>query len=311
MKFTLFLFFIGLILMSSISIDPPNTELELGEKLFFDPLLSKDNSISCASCHRPEFAFADTVAFSLGVNHQLGTRNTPSSMNMLFRPYFFYDGRAASIQEQVLMPIHNPIEMDLPIPTLLNRLKNSPYRQWFENIYGSPPDSATLSAALASFVFSLESPGDSPFDRWMQGDASAMSPEQIRGREIFNEKAKCFDCHFGPDFTGDEFRNIGLFNNSDSLKDLGRFVLTQDSSDLGKLKVPGLRNIAITAPYMHNGQFKTLQEVVDYYDNPQQFVKGAINIDTLLQEPLNLSTQEKSDLIAFLHALTDSTFQKK
>lgn len=311
MKFTLLFFLIGLITVSSMPIDSPNTELELGERLFLDPLLSRDTSISCASCHQPQFAFADTLAFSLGVDHQLGTRNTPSSMNMLSRPYFFYDGRAASIQEQVLMPIHNPIEMDLPIPTLLSRLNNSPYQQWFQTIYGSNPDSATLSAALATFIFSLESSGDAPFDRWMQGDTLAMSLAQIRGREIFNEKAKCFDCHFGPDFTGDEFKNIGLFNNSDSLKDFGRFVITQDSSDLGKLKVPGLRNIAITAPYMHNGQFKTLEEVIDYYDDPRQFVDGAINIDTLLQEPLNLTPQEKNDLIEFLHALTDSRFQKK
>lgn len=295
-------------MVSSYSIDPPSTALELGEKLFFDPLLSKDNSISCASCHKPEFAFADTLKFSLGVDGQLGTRNTPSSMNMLSRPYFFYDGRAATIEEQVLMPIHNPIEMDLPIPELLVRLNNSSYKQWFENIYGIAPDSATLSAALATFVFSLESPGDSPFDHWMQGDSLAMTAAQIRGREIFNTKAKCFDCHFGPDFTGDEFRNIGLFNGSDSLGDLGRFAISLDSSDLGKLKVPGLRNIAITAPYMHNGQFQTLEEVVDYYDNPNQFVQGSINRDSLLQAPLQLSPSEKEDLIQFLHALTDQRF---
>ncbi|BDS09969.1 cytochrome-c peroxidase [Aureispira anguillae] len=311
MKYIIFLLFLGFLMISFNSIDSPSTELELGEKLFFDPLLSRDHSISCASCHQPQFAFADTTSFSLGVDGQLGTRNTPSSMNMLSRPYFFYDGRAASIEEQVLMPIHNPIEMDLPIPTLLDRLNNGPYLQWFQTIYGSPADSSNLSMALAAFVSSLESPGDSPFDQWMQGDTLAMSSAQIRGREIFNEKAKCFDCHFGPDFTGDEFRNIGLFNGSDTLGDVGRFAISQDSSDLGKLKVPGLRNIAITAPYMHNGQFTTLEEVVDYYDDPSQFVHGSINRDTLLQEPLHLTVNEKQDLIQFLEALTDRRFQKQ
>jgi len=283
MKLLIILLFIGLISLSNISIEIPSTEVELGRQLFFDPLLSKDNTISCASCHKPEFAFADTVAFSFGINKQLGLRNTPSSMNMLSRPYFFYDGRAGSIEEQVLMPIHNPIEMNLSIPELLVRLNNnSTYQAAFQAIYGTNPDSTTLGTALGSFVFSLESPGDSPFDRWINGDPTAMTIEQIKGREIFNEKAKCFDCHFGPDFTGDEFRNIGLFNASDTLGDIGRFEQTQDSSDLGKLKVPGLRNVAVTAPYMHNGMFSTLEEVVNYYDNPEQFVHGAINSDTIV-----------------------------
>ena len=124
MKSISILLFIGLISLSTISIEIPTTEVELGKQLFFDPLLSKDSTISCASCHKPEFAFADTLAFSLGVRDQPGTRNTPSSMNMLSRPYFFYDGRAGSIEEQVLMPIHNPIEMDLSISELLIRLNN-------------------------------------------------------------------------------------------------------------------------------------------------------------------------------------------
>lgn len=286
----------------------PNNPIELGKMLFFDKTLSKDNSISCSSCHIPEFAFADTTRFSLGVRNQRGTRNTPSAMNMASRAHFFYDGRAATIQQQVLMPIHNPIEMDLPVPELLQRLNNSDYKEWFNKIYNTDPDSATLSAALGAFVFSLESTGTAPFDRWMQGDAKAMTAAQVRGRLIFNEKAKCFDCHFGPDFTGDEFRNIGLFNGSDTLKDVGRFDQTKDSIDLGRMKVPGLRNVKVTAPYMHNGMFKTLEEVVDYYNTPNKFIQNSINVDTFLQKPLNLTKDEKYDLIQFLHALTDSTF---
>ena len=289
----------------------PETEVELGKLLFFDKMLSSDHSISCASCHKPEFAFADTMKFSLGVDGQKGVRNTPSSMNMASRPFFFYDGRAATIEEQVLVPIHNPVEMDLPVPELLERLRGSHYKAWFEKIYNKQPDSTNLSAALGAFVFSLESPGDTPFDKWMQGDEKAMTEQQIAGREIFNEKAKCFDCHFGPDFTGDEFRNIGLFNGSDSLNEAGRFGITGDLDDLGKMKVPGLRNIAVTGPYMHNGMFETLEEVVEFYDNPETFVKNAINRDTLVQEPLNLTEEEKEYLVAFMHALTDSSYADK
>ncbi len=123
------------------------------------------------------------------------------------------------------------------------------------------------------------------------------------------EKGKCFECHFGPDFTFDEFRNIGLFNGED-LNDAGRFIHTNDSTDIGKFKVPGLRNVALTAPYMHNGMFTTLEEVVEYYDDPSKFVSNSMNIDTLLIEPLNLTTQEKSDLVQFLNSLTDRQFNK-
>lgn len=297
------------VLFSFMEIEGPTTPEALGEQLFFDPILSLDSTISCGSCHLQEFAFADTTPFSVGVNGQVGTRNTPSSMNMLSRPYFFYDGRAASLEEQVLMPIHNPIEMALPLPQLLERLQHSPYQTWFEELYGQAPDSATVGAALAAYIFTLESVGDSPFDEWMKGNTAAMSAAQVRGRLIFNEKGKCFDCHFGPDFTGDEFRNIGLFTGQTGLNDEGRFEQTQDSTDLGKLKVPGLRNIAVTAPYMHNGQFKTLAEVVDYYDNPSDFVQGSINRDSLLAVPLQLTTAEKADLVAFLEALTDKRYQ--
>lgn len=299
------------VLFSFVPIETPTTAEELGEKLFFDPILSLDSSISCRSCHLPSFAFADTLPFSKGIYGQLGTRNTPSAINMMARPYFFYDGRAATLEEQVLMPIHNPQEMGLTIPVLLERLNESDYRTWFQQIYGTEADSSNLGAALAAYLFSLESVGDSPFDQWMKGDSTALTVAQIRGRTIFNEKGKCFDCHFGPDFTGDEFRNIGLFTGRAGLNDQGRFAISKDSSDLGKLKVPGLRNITLTAPYMHNGQFQTLVEVVDYYDNPNQFVQGSINRDSLLARPLQLSQQEKADLVAFLEALTDKRYQQQ
>ncbi len=286
----------------------PENEVELGELLFFDPILSKNRSISCASCHKPEFAFADTLAFSKGVHGEATKRNTPSVMNMAFRPYFFYDGRVETLQEQAIVPIEDPLEMHLPFKKAVKRVrKNTQYQEYFNKIYGTSPDSTNILNAIAAFVTSLESNGSAPLDVWMFGKEDAMTESQVRGRELFLERAKCFDCHFSPDFTGDEFRNIGLYNGKD-MNDKGRFEITKDSSDLGKFKVPGLRNVALTPPYMHNGRFKTLEEVVEYYDDPTAFISDPINIDTLLMKPLNLTDQEKTDLVHFLHALTDAKF---
>ena len=291
--------------------EPVSTEVELGKELFFDKILSLDRSISCASCHQPEFAFADTLAFSKGVGDSIGLRNTPSVMNMAFRPYFFYDGRAATLEEQAIGPIEDPLEMHLDFITAIQRVQETEfYLNAFDEIYSSAPDSALVLKALAEFIRSLESDGSAPHDLWLNDiDSTAMSASQIRGRALFrSEKAKCFDCHFSPDFTGDEFRNTGLFDGSLELNDSGRFKITKDSTDLGKFKVPGLRNVALTAPYMHNGQFKTLEEVVEYYDDPYKVVANPINMDTLMLEPLQLSSVEKQDLVNFLHALTDTNF---
>lgn len=291
----------------------PATEAELGERLFNDPILSADSSISCASCHLPAFAFADTARLSKGVRGQLGNRNTPSVMNMLSRPYFFYDGRAATLEEQVYHPVRNPVEMSLPVKEAVRRVsERKQYRIWFDKIYKRSPDSVLIGKAIAAFIRSLESVGDSPFDLWMndRDTAKAMTASAVRGRQLFMGKAKCFDCHFSPDFTGDEFRNIGLYDGKTG-KDTGRFAITHDSTDIGKMKVPGLRNIGKTAPFMHDGRFKSLMEVVDFYDNPKKFVPDPINADTLLQKPLGLTEAEKKDIVAFLHSLTDERFRQK
>lgn len=287
----------------------PATPAELGERLFFDPILSADSTISCASCHRPEFAFADTTAFSLGVGGQRTARNTPSAMNLGARPYFFYDGRAATLADQALHPIRNPVEMGLPVPEAVLRLVRHPgYSRWFSKIYNRPVDSLALGDALAAFELTLETP-DTPHDRWLGGgDTSALTASQRRGREIFMVKGRCFDCHFSPDFTGDEFRNIGLYSGKPT-DDSGRFTITRDSADLGKFKVPGLRNVALTAPYMHDGRFRTLREVIDYYDQPFNFVPDPINADSLLRTPLGLTGPEKEDLENYLRGLTDYRFQ--
>ncbi|MBX7226930.1 MAG: c-type cytochrome [Chitinophagales bacterium] len=286
------------------------TQEALGEKLFHDKILSEDFTISCASCHIPAFAFADTVALSKGVHGRTGTRNTPSAMNMASRAVFFFDGRAKTLEHQVVFPIENPVEMNLPFPDAVQRVRNNKtYQQLFMKIFGKMPDSASIVQSIAAFERTLET-ADTPNDRWLQDKPNGMNAQQIRGRELFmSSRLKCFDCHFSPDLTGDEFRNIGLFNGKD-WNDTGRSVITKNPSDIGKFKVPGLRNIAVTAPYMHNGKFKTLREVIDFYDNPEKFVQGAINRDPILPQQLNLTEQEKQDLESFLHSLTDDRFTK-
>ncbi|MBK6930106.1 MAG: cytochrome-c peroxidase [Saprospirales bacterium] len=307
------LLLLSAIFFAALSFQPaenaPLTSEDLGRLLFNDPLLSSDQSISCASCHIPAFAFSDTSAVSLGVGGQKGARNTPAATNMSARSAFFWDGRAGTLEDQVLQPVENPVEMNLPLPAAIGRLRNSArYRGFFKAIYGREPDTTTLADALASFVRTLET-SDTPFDRWMQGNETAMSASAIRGRRVFMTKGKCFDCHFSPDFTGDEFRNIGLYDGK-TLTDPGRFGVTKDSSDLGKFKVPGLRNVAVTGPYMHDGSYRTLREVIDYYDQPDKFVTHSFNRDPLLANPLGLSEAEKQDLEAFLQALTDDRFVK-
>ncbi len=285
------------------------TKADLGKKLFSEKLLSKDSSISCASCHLPKFAFADTLAFSIGIGGKLSNRNTPSVLNMKNRPYFFWDGRAASLEEQALMPIQNPDEMGLPIDEAVHRLNESKeYRLLFQKIFNQPPTEKNLAASFSAFEQTLETV-NSKFDDW-SNNLKKLTASEERGRGLFvGDKAKCFDCHFREDFTDDEFKNIGLFNGT-TLNDVGLFNITKKESDLGKFKTPGLRNIAVTAPYMHNGMFKTLEEVLDYYNNPSSIVKDPINIDEVLKSPLGLTEKEKKDIIAFLKTLTDKAFLK-
>ncbi|MBL7696812.1 MAG: cytochrome-c peroxidase [Chitinophagaceae bacterium] len=288
-----------------------NNEMDkesLGKLLFSDPILSKDYTISCASCHKPEFAFADTSAVSLGVGGKKGARNTPTAMNLSLSKSFFWDGRAATLEEQVLKPIENPDEMDLSVAVAIERLSNnSLYRDYFKKVFNAAPTKENLAGAIAAFERTLET-SDSPFDNWKFSDDSlAVSAEARAGFVVFNGKGNCVKCHFGADLTANEFRNIGLFN-AKNLRDSGRAVISGNASDIGKFKTSSLRNVAITAPYMHNGMFKTLEEVVDFYNDTKQFVADAVNKDSLLMEPLGLTAKEKSDLVAFLRSLTDKRF---
>lgn len=282
-------------------------ELQLGERLFMDSILSEDYTLSCASCHKPEFAFADTVALSPGVHGRLGTRNTPTAMNLELTERFFWDGRAATLEEQALMPIENPVEMNLPIDSAVLRLQaHSFYAPAFRAVYGQEPSAELLAQALANFQRSLST--GSPYDSYQAGNEDAISEAAKRGLEVFNEKGRCFDCHFGPDLTGDELRSIGSFDGK-KYNDAGRFLITKDSADIGKFKTPSLRNVAVTAPYMHDGSFKTLREVIEYYNKPDEFIPHGMNRDSLLQKPLGLTKEEMDDLEEFLLSLTHSSFQ--
>lgn len=292
------------------STTPPLTKAALGRMLFFEQTLSLDSSVSCASCHRPDHGFADTTAFSTGIGGKHTKRNTPSVLNMKSRPLFFWDGRAASLEAQALMPIENPDEMGLPLTDAIARLRANPrYLKAFRIVFGRTPNTTDMAAAFAAFERTLETT-NSAFDDWSNGLA-ALSPAAERGRKVFvGNKAKCFDCHFQEDFTADQFRNIGLFNGT-TLNDSGRFLITRNPDDIGKFKTPGLRNVAITAPYMHNGMFRTLEAVVEYYDDPAKWVTGSINTDPLLRKPLHLTRQEKKDLVVFLKSLTDRRLARR
>jgi cytochrome c peroxidase len=309
-KWNILAILVGLITILSMTAPAPiTTKQALGQQLFNEKILSKDSTVSCASCHIPSLGFADSVALSIGIHGMASSRNTPSVLNMKNRPYFFWDGRAKSLEEQSLMPIANKEEMGLPIDEAVKRLnQNKTYTNLFLKIFGTLPSARTLSLAIAAYEKTLET-DESKFDLSF-GDSIQLSESEERGRQLFvGEKAKCFDCHMGPDFTNDDFKNIGLYDGA-SLSDKGRFNIFKKTEDLGKFKTPSLRNIAITAPYMHNGMFKTLEEVVEFYNNTRDFVKNPINIDSSLAKPLGLSHQEKADLVNFMKTLTDKQYAK-
>ena len=276
---------LGLDLYMPVPEDNPITaeRVARGRELFFDTRLSRDRTIACASCHDPERAFSDGRPVAIGVFNRVGTRSAPALINRGYGRAFFWDGRAATLEEQVLQPIQDPNEMDLTLPEVSARV-------------GMPIDE--VSRALASFVRSLLS-GDSPFDRFINGDRAALSTEQQAGLQVFRGKANCTACHVGPTFTDERFHNTGVAWREGQLLDEGRFGVTRRSEDRGAFKTPTLREIARTAPYMHDGSLVTLREVVDYYDRGGNSNPG---LDAELR-PLNLTASDKDALIGFLQSL--------
>lgn len=279
--------------------------IELGKMLFFDTNLSKDKKISCASCHKPEFAFSDAgKAVSDGVNGGKTTRNSPMIFNAVYQNAFFLDGRVKSLEAQALGPLTHPQEMGMTEKEIVDVVKNNPeYKKRFKECYGEV-NIENICAAIASFERSIIST-NSPFDRDMQGDTTALTPAQKRGRALFfSFKIGCQKCHNGHNLTNREFMNIGL---DEEYKDQGLYNITKKEQDKGKFITPSLRNVALTAPYMHDGRFKTLEEVIDFYatggkEHPNK--AGQMNSFTI-------TLAQKADLIAFLHSLTDEQFKAK
>lgn len=284
---------------------------ELGWLLYFDKRLSSDLSVSCASCHAPEKAFTDGEAVSTGIKGQKGGRSAPTVINRFYSTLQFWDGRADSLEEQAKGPIANPIEMtaektaDKAHEGSVSRLKAVPgYVSRFKKVFESDKiDINQVAKAIATFERTVYS-GNAPFDRYKNGDKAAMSKEQIRGMDIFYNKVACDSCHIGFNFTDDSYVNIGIGMDKKD-PDLGRYVVTKRDEDRGAFKTPTLRDIEHTGPYMHDGRFKTLEEVVEHYD------KGGIKNDYLDSrlKPLKLTKQDKSDLVAFLKALSGEGWQ--
>jgi cytochrome c peroxidase len=276
--------------------------VDLGKRLFYEPKLSRTGDIACASCHKQQKAFADPRRFSEGVQGRLGQRNAPPLFNLAWNTSFFWDGGAPTLEHQIVGPIMNPLEMDMKLEDVVSRVGgDDTYVRQFEAAYGRKPDSEGVTKAIASFLRTMVS-GDSRYDRFVHGDPAALSQAEQRGKDLFfSERAECFHCHTGFNFTNNGFHNNGA--RLDDL-DIGREKITESPSDRGKFKVPSLRNVALTAPYMHDGALATLEDVVARYSKGGE---GHPNTDPTIH-PLDLTAQEQADLVAFLRGLTDEAF---
>jgi cytochrome c peroxidase len=273
---------------------------ELGRALFFDPRLSAKGSMSCASCHNPALGWSDGLPTAVGHNMKVLGRSTPTIVNAAFNPLQMWDGRKASLEEQALGPF-GAEEQNLPLEVLEQRVQSiAGYGPMFAEAYpGEPITRTTIAKAIASFERTVLS-DDAPFDQWVAGDRDALTPAARRGFDLFVGKANCAACHQGFNFTDNGFHNIGVRDTP--APDPGRFAFKKVASLQGAFKTPTLRDIALTAPYMHNGCYDTLEEVIEHY------VRGGDVKDHLSpnMRQLELSTQEKSDLVEFMRALTSA-----
>jgi cytochrome c peroxidase len=290
--------------------DPVTAQkIALGRRLFYDTQLSSDNSLSCASCHSPVLGFTDGKMHSTGVGGKTGTRNAPSVLNAAYDPVQFWDGRAPTLEAQVVTPMTNPVEMNQPHTIAVSKLqKDASYREQFQAAFGPGPVTiGRIEKAIASFERILIS-GNSPFDRYQfGGDRTALSPAAIRGLAVFTDpkRGNCAACHTINHnyalFTDGKFHNTGAgVNGEGELTDLGRYNETKIEADKGAFKTPSLRNVAQSAPYMHDGSLKTLRDVVDFY-------AGGGNSNPYLDKEMKasaLSEGERSDLVEFLKSLS-------
>ncbi|MEL6252108.1 MAG: cytochrome c peroxidase [Bacteroidota bacterium] len=287
-------------------ISPKGNELtekriELGRRLFYEKALSLDSSLSCASCHLQEAAFSDHNPISIGINGKKGNRNVPSLANIGYHPYFFAEGGSPSLEMQMIGPICSDSELGFNTRKLITRLEGDAfYDSLAQDAYGRNIDLFTLTRSISAFERSLIS-GNSAYDQFLMGDTAAISASAKRGFEGFMGKWGCANCHSGHLLTNYLFENVGLYKE---YKDRGRVLITLDEKDVGKFKVPTLRNIAMTYPYMHDGSIATLEEVIEFY------AKGGENHPNkhMFVRRRRMSEQDKADLLAFMHSLTDSSF---
>jgi cytochrome c peroxidase len=277
------------------------TAFRLGERLFFDPLLSADRTVACASCHRPQHGFSSPEPLPRGVHDRRAKRHAPALLNRAWGRHMMWDGRVDDLEQQVLMPITDPDEMGLSLAEALQRLNGSAeYRRRFADLEAGTISESSLAEALASFVRGLVL-ADSPADRFLLGTRDALTREERAGQWIWESKGKCWQCHPRPLFTDETFHNTGV-GIRDGRPEPGRGAVTGKSEDLGKFKTPTLRGLVQTAPYMHDGSLATLDDVIAFYrrgGNPNP------NLSPLLH-PLELTDQEAAHLLAFLRALSRS-----
>jgi cytochrome c peroxidase len=292
--------------------EPPTPErVRLGRWLFYDKRLSADDTVSCATCHRPEHAFSEPTPVSTGIRGQKGRRKAPSLINQAdaLLPHFFWDGRAGSLEIQALGPIANPIEMGNTPAAMVEKLSRiAGYKPYFKEAFGTDEITGERVAKAIVAYEQTRLSGNSPWDRWRYNrDEGAVSDQVKQGHELFFGKAKCRQCHAGNTFTDSKFHNLGVGWDpvTKTFSDEGRFVVTKVEADRGAFKTPTLRDLTKHPPYMHDGSVATLKEVVELYDrggekNPYLDVK---------MEPLNLTDAESDAIVAFLESLTGEGYQ--
>jgi len=285
---------------------PTPERIDLGKKLFFDPRLSKDGDMSCASCHNPALGWSDALPTARGFHGKKLDRATPSIYNAAFNSIQMWDGRKTSLEDQATGPMDSPNEMASDYEAIFAFLNaNASYRKAFDNAYpGDGINKETLAKAIASFERTVVS-DNSPFDRWLRGEPDRMTAQQIRGFRIFTsaDRGHCSACHQAPYFTDNGFHNIGLASFGADNPDLGRYTQKPIAILKGAFKTPGLRNVARTAPYFHDGSASTLMDVVEHYARG-----GAVKTNLSPEmKPLNLSRSDKEDLVAFLQSLTNES----
>lgn len=283
--------------------EPSPERWALGRRLFFDPIMSRDRSISCASCHNPKLAFSDEIALSPGVDDLPGTQNAPTLANVAYHPYLTRAGGVPTLEMQILVPIQEHNEFDTNIITIAERLgEDSSYVDMSQAAYGRDPDAFVITRALACFERSLIS-NQSRYDLYLAGDEDAQLTElELAGKELFfSDRAMCSTCHSGFNFTDYSFRNNGLYIQ---YPDSGRLRFTGDEMDRARFKVPTLRNLSFTSPYMHDGSLPDIESVIEHYSNGIQPHK---NLSEGLK-PYEFTSQEKSQLVAFLKTLDDKSF---